>query len=112
MAKDRSPKHNYKKSELAARQETIKATQKAITRTENYKPKKLKVKKNEYTSKLPKRPGMPKLPKLSGIKSKKVSNPSGLKGKIKDFEPKELNVSKVYKNLPKDFITSKKPGKK
>ena len=43
---------------------------------------------------------MPKLPKLSTIKSTKVDNPSGLKGKMKKFTPKKLNAAKAYPNAP------------
>jgi hypothetical protein len=100
MAKKRSPKYTYNKSDTKKRNQTITQTRQAINRTKAYKSEELDVKQNEYTDNLPKRPGMPKLPKLSGIKSKKVSNPSGLKGKIKDFTPKKLNVAKVYPSAP------------
>ncbi len=112
MAENKS-KYRYSSSQSKRRKDILEETQDKIDKIKEYKPTKLEgVEQNTYNNRLPKRPGMPKLPKLSGIKSKKVSKPSGLKGNIKDFKPKELNVSKVYKNLPKDIFKSKKPGKK
>jgi len=93
-------KFQYSSSEKKKRQGILNATKDSIKKVGNYKPTKLKVEKNTYTNDSPKRPKMPTLPKLKTIKSTKVDNPSGLKGSIKDFQPKKLKVAKVYKNLP------------
>ena len=93
-------KYEYQASHSQRREETLKATKDRIKKIKDYKPTELKVKEKKYNNKLPARPNMPKLPKLSGLKSKVIDNPSGLKGGIKKYKPMKLNVAKVYKNLP------------
>tara|TARA_R110002074_G_scaffold386207_1_gene567848 strand:- start:144 stop:464 length:321 start_codon:yes stop_codon:yes gene_type:complete len=100
-------KYKYQSSHSQRREETLKATKNRIKKIKDYKPTELKVEEKKYNNRLPARPNMPKLPKLSGLKSKVIDNPSGLKGEIKKYKPMKLNVAKVYKNLP-----AKSKGKK
>jgi len=96
-----STKKDKSKSKSKSKQ-TIKDTEAATKRLEDYKPRKMNVKRNKYTNDLPPRPGIPKLPKLTtpggNLKISNVAKPSGLKGTIKTYDSKP-DYSKVYTNL-------------
>jgi hypothetical protein len=97
----RGKKYKPKKAETQRSAANLASIRQMATDVKNSKPKKLDVKRKEFTNDTPKRPSIPKLPKLNlpggGLKKTKVAAPSGRPKMINDYKPVS-DYSKTYKN--------------